>query len=455
MSVFTKARFWDGFMAISEHAVRVDTADALLREIAGAQAEWRLPSIVAAVTRGGGVAWSGVRGRYAAEDGLVPDTDTQYRMGSISKTMTAVLVMQCRDDGLLALTDPVGKHLPGIAYGDLSIRHLLTHGGGMNAEPAGDWWERHPGTSFEDLAAAMDEGAAIAAPDQRHHYSNLGYGVLGELVSRLRGDGSWMDLVQSRILDPLELRRVSYEPQGKAASGFSVHPYSGRLDPEPAYDAGAMAPAGQLWSTVEDLARYAAFWLDPVDEVLSADSVEEMATPQVADPRDGLSSGYGLGLQLSADGDKLLIGHTGSMPGFLAGMFVDRARRIGAVTMANGTFGRCAMVPTDLIRIVAEYEPPLPDEWVPEATIDEGAELLGQWYWGNTSFAIRVTDGTLSLANMAGSRATRLVPDGTGSFTGKDGYFAGEPLRVVRSADGEIDHLNLATYILSRTPYGR
>lgn len=434
--------------------VRPDTADALLREVAAAQSESRLPSIAAGVVRDGELVWTGTRGRYATRDGDLPSIDRQYRIGSISKTFTAVLVMQCRDEGLLALSDAVGKHLPSVPFGDLSIRHLLAHSGGMYAEPAGDWWERNPGVGFDDLVAAMDQSAAVAPPDQRHHYSNLGYGILGELVSRLRGT-PWMESVQRRILDPLELRRTSYLPTGKTANGFSVHPFSGVLEEEPAYDADAMAPAGQLWSTIEDLSRYAAFWIDPVHEVLSADTVEEMATPQAADPIENLQASYGLGLRLVADGEHLLLGHTGSMPGFLAGLFADRVRGIGAVTLANATTGRCATVAADLVSIVARFEPPLPAEWMPEATIAEGADLLGTWYWGNTPHSIVVSAGVLVLIRAGGGRESRLMPHPDGGFTGLDGYFAGERLRVVRDDSGAIDHLNLATFILTRTPYGR
>jgi CubicO group peptidase (beta-lactamase class C family) len=434
-------------------SVRPDTADALLREVASAQSEWKLPSMVAGVVRDGELAWTASRGRFATRDGDRPDADTQYRIGSITKTLTAVLVMQCRDDGLLGLADPVGKHLPEVAYGDLTVRQLLAHCGGMNSEPAGDWWERHPGVGFAELAAAMDEQAAVAPPDRRHHYSNLGYGVLGELVSRLRG-GSWMELIQQRILDPLELRRTSYRPVGRAARGFSVHPWTGVLDDEPEYDAVAMAPAGQLWSTIGDLARYAAFWLDPVAEVLSADTVAEMAAPQASDPGEGLSASYGLGLRLHAVGEHLLVGHTGSMPGFLAGLFVDRSAGLGGITLANATFGRCATVPLDLVRIVAEREPALPPEWEPETPLEAGAELLGSWFWGNTPFELVVSDGQLALGRN-GARQSRFVPAETDVFTGLDGGWAGEPLRVVRTADGRIDHLNVATYVLHRTPYGR
>lgn len=430
--------------------LRPDTAAALYADLAAAQSEWKLPSINAGVVRDGELVWTGSRGRFATAHGLLPGPDVQYRIGSITKTMTAVLVMQCRDDGLLALTDAMGKHLPGIAFGDLTVRHLLAHSGGMNAEPEGAWWERNPGVSFETLAAAMDESQAAGGPDRRHHYSNLGYGLLGEIVSRLRGE-SWIDLVNERILQPLEMRRTSYFAMTPAAQGFSVHPFSGQLEEEPAYDSGAMAPAGQLWSTIEDLARYASFWIDPVLDVLSRDTVEEMAAPAAGDPREALTASYGLGLRLHADDPELFVGHTGSMPGFLAGLFVDRARRIGAVTLGNATYGKCASVPLDLLRTLATYEPVLLPEWLPEPPLAQGEDLLGHWYWGNTPVTMSVAAGILQLSGAMSSRFSPLGPD---LYLGRDGYFAGEKLRVVREGQ-EISHVNLATFVLTRIPYGR
>ncbi|GAA1601823.1 MULTISPECIES: serine hydrolase domain-containing protein [Kribbella] len=430
--------------------LRSDTAAALYAEVAAAQGETKVPSVNAGVLRDGSLVWTGARGRFATADGGLPGADVQYRIGSITKTLTAVLVMQCRDDGLLSLNDAVGKHLPGIAFGDRTIRQLLAHSGGMNAEPEGPWWERNPGVSFDELTAAMDDAQAVGPADRRHHYSNLGYGLLGEIVARLRGT-AWLELVQQRILGPLEMRRTTYFPEAPAADGFSVHPFSGQLDPEPAYDSGAMAPAGQLWSTIEDLARYAAFWIDPVHEILSRDSVEEMATPVAADPREGLTASYGLGLRLIADDPHLLIGHTGSMPGFLAGLFVDRVRRVGAVTLGNGTYGRVASLAPDLIRILATYEPPVTQEWVPEPPLAQGTELLGHWYWGNTPLTISVSGGILQLS---GGLTTRLASLGPDHYQGRDGYLAGETLHVHRHGE-TIDHLTIATFVLTRTPYGR
>ncbi|MEV4265407.1 serine hydrolase domain-containing protein [Kribbella sp. NPDC049584] len=430
-------------------SLRSDTAAALYAEIAAAQSEGKLPSVNGGVIRDGALVWTGARGRFASAGGALPGADVQYRIGSITKTLTAILVLQCRDDGLLSLNDAVGKHLPGIAFGDRTVRQLLAHSGGMNAEPEGPWWERNPGVSFDQLTAAMDESQAAGPADRRHHYSNLGYGLLGEIVARLRGS-SWWELAQERILAPLEMRRTTYFPEAPAAQGFSVHPFSGQLVPEPAYDSGAMAPAGQLWSTIEDLARYASFWIDPVHEVLSRESVEEMAAPVASDPREGLTASYGLGLRLIADDPHLLIGHTGSMPGFLAGLFVDRVRRIGAVTLGNATYGRVASLAPDLVRILAAYEPPLAQEWVPEPTLAQGTDLLGHWYWGNTPLTISVSAGILQLS---GGLTTRLSPLGPDLYQGRDGYLAGEKLHVIRDGD-TISHLNIATFVLTRTPYG-
>jgi CubicO group peptidase (beta-lactamase class C family) len=429
--------------------VRADTDAALLAGIAAAQSETRLPSVTAGVVRDGELVWTGARGRFANASGLAPGPNVQYRIGSITKTLTAVLVLQCRDEGLLSLNDAVGKHLPGIAFGDRTVRHLLAHSGGMNAEPEGPWWERNPGVSFDELAASMDESHATGPADRRHHYSNLGYALLGELVARLRGE-SWLDVVQERILDPLEMRRTSYFPFGAAAQGYSVHPFSGQLIEEPAYDSGAMAPAGQLWSTIEDLATYANFWIDPVSEVLSRDTVDEMSAPAAADPREALTASYGLGLRLIADDPYLLFGHTGSMPGFLAGLFVDRVRRIGAVTLGNATHGKVASLAPELITTLVRYEPVLAREWLPEPQLEQGDELLGHWYWGNTPLTIGVSAGGLL---MSGAMSCRFTPLGPDLYHGRDGYFAGERLRVVR-AGTTIDHLNLATFILTRTPYG-
>ena len=114
------------------------TQRALLHRSAVAQAENRLPSLVCAVIRDGDIVWS-----HAIEG----STDTQYRIGSLTKAFIAVLVMRLRDEGRLDLSDAVAKHLDGVSTGSLTIRQLLSHTAGLTAEPPGPWWERYVGRS--------------------------------------------------------------------------------------------------------------------------------------------------------------------------------------------------------------------------------------------------------------------------------------------------------------------
>jgi CubicO group peptidase (beta-lactamase class C family) len=423
--------------------------------LARSQAEGRLPSVVAAVLRDGAVAWSQGRGRCVrAGHTERPDADTQYRIGSLTKTMTAALVLQLRDEGALDLADPVGRHVPEGPYADRTLGSLLSHTSGMQAEPHGPWWERAPGHSYAELVEANPASGAALPDGQRFHYSNLGFAVLGEVVARRRGC-SWEQALSRWLLDPLGLRRTSYDARPPAADGFSVDDLAGTLTPEPAHDSGAMAPAGQLWSTAADLVRWLQALVDPPAAVLTADTLREMTTAQTGEPDADLSGGYGLGLQLSGPGPRVLVGHGGSVPGFSAGMWVDRGTGVGAVLLSNGAYGLDAQgLARTLIETVLEHEPPLPREWRPAASVPAHLrELLGTWHWGHLPFVMRTDGEELTLTAASGAKEFRFARTGEDTYRGLSGYHAGETMRVVRRDDGSVSHLDLATFVYTRVPY--
>lgn len=428
------------------------TEFALLHRIATEQANKRAPSLVAAVIRDGAIAWSGARGRV---NGTAPDDDTQYRLGSITKPFVAVLVLRLRDEGLLDLADRLDQHLPGTEYGHLTIAQLLSHTSGITAESPGSWWERSVGGDWDALNAGLTADALKLRPGKRFHYSNVGYGVLGELVARLRGH-SWLDAAKAEILTPLGMDRTTPHPEGRHALGWAVHPFADVLLAEPAPDAGVMAPAGQLWSTAADLARWTAFVGGHTGEVLHPATVAEMREMTTVDDGDAWTVGYGLGFQVVRHQGRRLAGHSGSMPGFLACSLVDPATGTGALAMANTTSGiPITGLALDLITIADEREPALPTEWQPTAVHPDVLALTGLWHWGPTPFHIRVLpEGWLDLYPVGtNGRASRFRPQGEDSWLGLDGYYAGETLRVVRTAGGEPRHLDLATFVFTRTPY--
>ncbi|MDQ3502801.1 MAG: beta-lactamase family protein, partial [Actinomycetota bacterium] len=101
------------------------TARLLLARTARAQRESRLPSLLTGIVRDGSLAWSA--GRGAVDE---PHTDVQYRIGSITKTITAITVLRLRDEGLLTLDDPLDEHVPGTPFGRRTVGQLLAHNAG-------------------------------------------------------------------------------------------------------------------------------------------------------------------------------------------------------------------------------------------------------------------------------------------------------------------------------------
>jgi D-alanyl-D-alanine carboxypeptidase len=404
----------------------------------------RLPSLVAA-------AGFGRRPWWTREVGL---TGRQYRIGSITKTFTAALVMRLRDEGRLDLDDSVSAHLPDAPFGNRSVRSLLAHCSGMPAEPAGPWWERSSGQSWDDLVAANAGRSVVFRRNTRYHYSNLGYAVLGQLVARLR-KASWWECVQAELLVPLGLAETTYLPLER----------TGALVGERVQETGAMAPAGQLWSTPADLISWADVLAQgrgdesggrmPLvigPDTLSQESAVEMRTVQSGDPDDQHEGAYGLGLRLHWAATGTLAGHTGSMPGFLAAMFVDPRTHVSAVVMANVTTGlEVERLAADMIarlqpmgyHLTERENEPDPEDAMPD--------LEGDWFWGNTRFRLTATSDGLILESER--QPWRFVRDRVDGYLGRNGYTAGETLSVVRRADGTPSHLEVATFVLTREPY--
>ncbi len=438
---------------MSSTSLRAATADRLSARIAEEQAQRRLPSVMAGLVRDGHLVWAAGRGRV--QDGE-PTTDTQYRMGSITKPLVAVAVLRLRDAGRLRLEDRVEDHVPATPVGGATISQLLAHASGLQAETEGPWWERSAGGPWDELARSLPPHAARHRPGRRFHYSNVGYAVLGELLVRAHG-APWDEVVRDEVLRPLEMDRTTTRPQAPAARGYAVHPWADVLLPEPEHDAGAMAPAGQLWSTIDDVARFATLLAGDGGDVLHDDTIAEMCEPvAVTDqPGEPWTAAYGLGVQIwNVDGHRT-VGHGGSMPGFLMLLRVDRESGDGAVVATNSTAGLQGQITTDLLALLAREEPRPPRPWAPLEVTSEVLGLTGLWYWGPIPLQLRAErELAFEIAPVAGpGRASRFRAEPDGTFTGLDGYYAGETLRVVRNTDGSVSHLDLASFILTRTPY--
>nr|WP_255427700.1 serine hydrolase domain-containing protein [Yimella sp. cx-51] len=424
----------------------------LRTELLNRQRRHRTPSVALALLRDGEVAWSDAVGHLDARaDGTPATTQTPYRIGSITKTFVAATVMQLVRDELVSLDDPITDHLPELddSLRTVSVSSLLNHSSGLHAETDGPWWERSDGVTWEQLLPSIRRAHRVGA---RFHYSNIGYAVAGELVARLRG-ALWFDVVRSDLLDPLGMTHTSYDRPANAAPGWAVHPHADLLHHEPTHDSRAMAPAGQMWSTVSDLALWARFLARGSSEVLPDELRLQMHVPGVVDDTPGApwTRAYGLGLDVYNRSGRRFIGHGGSMPGYLAALRIDPDTGDGFTLLTNTTGNFDLDLGYDLLARLDELDPRHETPWTASGSADELA-VTGTWFWGPRELVMTASGGELVLRSVHGGRGSRFAPRPEGGWVGRDEYYAGEPLTHHRAADG-TDYLDLGSFRLTRTPY--
>jgi CubicO group peptidase (beta-lactamase class C family) len=431
-------------------SVLPDTARRVDEIAARAQSAGRAPSLALAVVRDRALLHFAGLGEHPR-----PDPDLQYRLGSITKMMTATVLLQVRDEGLLALDDLLDRHLPGTPLGGVTLRQLLGHVSGLRREPDGAWWERRAGGDVEQLLAELTADRVAGPPLKTYHYSNLAYGLLGAVLQRVTGK-TWASLVGTRVLEPLGMARTTYDPVEPFARGYVVHPLHGTLHEEPRPDAGAMAPAGQLWSTVTDLAEWAAFLADPAPAVLSRATVDEMCRPVViAD--DAWTAGHGLGPELYRVGERVFVGHGGSMPGYVSQIVVHRPSRTGVIAFVNayglrGTHLQRAAL--DALTTVLDAEPEPIEPWRPPVAPErEAAELCGRWWWMGREYEATADGPDVVIAcRTAPNTPWRFAREAPDRWLGRSGTNDGEIMAVLRDPAGVVRKLDIATFVFGRDP---
>jgi CubicO group peptidase (beta-lactamase class C family) len=441
---------------------RPDTAAALDRVTRDGQRKHRVPGLFAGVARGGELVWQLGVGAADIDDLDTPPTaDDQFLVASNTKTFTAVQVMQLRDEGKLSLDDPLDAHLPSVTHSGVTIRSMLAHASGMQREPIGDIWETLAHPDRDELLAGFNEAERMHKPHHVFHYSNLVFSMLGELVAQLDGR-SWADSLRARILDPLGMTRTTVGFSGAAVTGYYVPPYSDVPVPEPVVDLKALAPCGGLASTATDMAKWSGFVADPPAEVLSKDTLEEMLQPQIMVDTQRWTSSFGLGFMLVRSGERLYVGHTGGMPGYITGLFTDRAAKTGAVVLMNSSAAPDpAALAVDLADTVCDREPVTEPPWRPAAAVpEELTDILGLWFSEGEPLVFSVREGTLEArADKAPEHEPPAVFERVAEdvYRTKSGRERGELLRLSRDADGHVVKMYWATYPFTRAPqaFGR
>ncbi|MFC1969724.1 serine hydrolase domain-containing protein [Chloroflexota bacterium] len=278
--------------------------------------------------------------------------DTVSAIGSVTKTFTAVVVMQLVEEGQLSLDDTIDTWFPEQPNGDrITIRMLLSHTSGianfissenvMEGKWAKEW-------APMDIVAEANKLGPVGEPGSKEaHYSNTGYYLLALIIENITGN-SWAQEVESRIIKPLDLKDTTFISKEGVWGGIMVEGYAKTPDGYisslelPWYPhASAAWAAGEVVSTVSDLMTFASALFD--GELVSRETLVVMAQPLGTDVSTGRLWGLG-GTGLEIDGLRAF-GMGGDIPGYHA-FFVGFLDSKIVVTAACNTAGGDVITPS-------------------------------------------------------------------------------------------------------------
>jgi CubicO group peptidase (beta-lactamase class C family) len=345
----------------------IDDALAAVDELAATTfAGWKVPGLAYGVVRDGELIHSRGLGTTRVRENRLPDADSVFRIASMTKSFTAATVLLLRDEGTLRLDDPVGEHVPELANlrgptadsPSITIRHLLTMTAGFPTDDP--WGDRQQGLDLDRFAELLRGGISFAwTPGVRFEYSNLGYGILGRVITNAAGR-EYREVVRDRFLEPLGMHSTTYleseVPEPRLVHGY-VWQDEAFLD-EPLDPYGALASMGGVFTTLRDLSTWVGEFTDafpPRDDPetghpLGRASRREMQQPQrpfgpsvthaSADAAPELGGGgYGFGL-VALDHLRWgrIVTHSGGYPGFGSDMRWHTASGYGLIVLANGRY---------------------------------------------------------------------------------------------------------------------
>ncbi len=372
--------------------------------------ERHMPGFAYGVVLDGELVYSGAFGFANLERRIPATTRSLFRIASMSKSFTALAILQLRDAGKLRLDDPVSMYVPemaGLTYlttdaPEITIRHLLTHSAGFPED--NPWGDRQLADSDEELRKLIREGVSFSnVPGIEFEYSNLGFALLGQIVQVVSGQ-EFQDYTREHIFEPLGMRSTVWEYE-QARSERLVLGYDW-VDESwiniPLEHHGSFGAMGGLITSIEDFTAYVALHLsawpprsDPDDGPLQRGSLREMHQPwrfgslmpgfRYPNGRACPSArayAYGLGWTRDCDG-KVTIGHSGGLPGFGSNWTMMPDYGLAVMSFDNRTYGGTStlnLAVLDTILTLTGVEPrQLPVSEVLEERKNQLVAILPDW----------------------------------------------------------------------------
>ena len=394
-----------------DRAEKVRVTAAVVEDIFKEYAEsHHMSGFVYGVVLDGKLIYSGGFGYANLEQQIAANTNSLFRIASMSKSFTALAILQLRDAGKLNLDDPISKYLlemKKLRYlttdaPEITIRHLLTHGSGFPED--NPWGDRQLANSDVELMQLIEKGVSFSnVPGVVYEYSNLGFALLGQIVQKV-SRMEFQEYTTENIFKPLGMNVTVWEYE-KAPEVSLAHGYDW-IDESyvdiPLEHHGSFGAMGGLITSIEDFANYVALhlsaWPSRSGEdtgPLKRSSLREMHHPwrfirlnanySYPNGREcPLISAYtyGLGWMQDCDG-KVYIGHSGGLPGFGSNWRMMPDYGLAVMSFDNRTYGvtsKINITVLDTIVTIAGLKPrTLPVSNILEKRKNEFVKILPDW----------------------------------------------------------------------------
>jgi CubicO group peptidase (beta-lactamase class C family) len=368
------------------------------------------PGIAYGIVSNGKLIHAGSKG-YADVDRKIPvDNNSAFRIASMSKSFTAMAILQLRDAGKLNLDDAVHKYIPGLKDQKMlaadapaiTIRNLLTHTGGFPED--NPWGDRQLAISDEEMLAMFKKGISFSnVPGETFEYSNMGFAMLGYIIKKVSGQ-PYEQYIRENIFSKLGMKNTWWEygdvPEKQFANGYRY--VNGKWSKETPLHAGAYGAMGGLITTIDDFAKYISLHLgawppsDKADNsVIKRSSIREMHKPWEliqmhpnAKDREGkacptlFAYGYGLVWQNNCREEKT-VGHSGGLPGFGSNWVIAPQYGLGVVCFSNVTYSPVSRLTVQVLDTIIKAMKLQPYKLHPSAIMeqrkDELVKIMQDW----------------------------------------------------------------------------
>lgn len=369
----------------------------------------RIPALGIALVDDQTTVWSKGFGHLDSQK-LHPATpDTLFRVGSVSKPFTALLLMLFVELGLIDLDAPIQDYLPELRPNNptgkkITLRQILAHRSGLVREPpVGSYFDGSEPT----LAAAVQslQGLDLVyPPESKTSYSNAGLAVAGYVLEKTQKE-PFAQIMQRRLLVPLGMKDSSFNPspdQRKRLPTATMWTYHGREFPAPTWDLTGMSPAGSLCASPNDLAKFLKFIFakgrGSKGPILRPESLEQMW--KIAYPEPGSKSGFGIGFFVSEFEGKRRLGHGGAVYGFSTDLAALPDEKIGVIVcgardVSNGLIRRISETSLRLMLAARAGKPLPPIEETQPIPAEQARTLAGQYQAGDKTLELYQRDGRL------------------------------------------------------------